>query len=73
MIHYNIWGEPSYMGFPLTGWYPPEIKPVREGLYIVGSPKLCVMLHWNGEQWIRGNGSPLPMQDMSWCGIAYEV
>lgn len=36
----------------MTGWYPPEIKPVRAGEYnasVVRDPKL--RRHWNGRRW----------------------
>jgi hypothetical protein len=55
-VRHNIWGEPRYLGYPLTPWYPPDVKPVRKGLYIVGSDELSAMMYWNGEYWLSGNG-----------------
>jgi len=52
-----------------TDWYPPNIKPVREGLYEVGSDELSVKVWWNGRQWIRGNGTALPLQEVCWRGL----
>jgi len=68
----NIWDEATYLGYPLTPWYPPSVKPVRKGLYIVGSDKLSVMSEWNGKQWISGNGKPMWGQCCCWRGIAGE-
>ncbi len=44
-----------------TDWFPPEIKPVRNGLYLVkyGSRSDCWhMAFWNGSGWY-GAGSAL--------------
>jgi len=68
----NIWGEASYKGHPVTDWYPPNIKPVREGLYEVGSDELSVLVTWNGKEWIRGDGTALPLQEVCWRGLKLE-
>jgi len=34
---------------------------------------LAVMSTWNGKEWIRGNGTPLPSQDICWRGVDYEI
>ena len=52
-----------------TQWYPPSIKPVREGLYEVGSDELSVKVWWNGKLWIRGDGTALPDQEICWRGL----
>jgi hypothetical protein len=71
MITRNIWGEAFYCEnkkkYPLTGWFTPDIKPVREGMYIVGSDRLHWMMKWNGEFWENKNGKPYTMA-LSWCG-----
>ena len=68
-VRRDIWNVASYMGYPLTDWYPPNIKPVREGLYEVGSDELSVLVTWNGKEWIRGNGTALPLQEVCWRGL----
>ena len=68
-VRRDIWNVASYMGYPLTDWYPPNIKPVREGLYEIGSDELSVLVTWNGKEWIRGNGTALPLQQVCWRGL----
>lgn len=39
----------------LTPWYPPEIKPVREGVYEVKSvrrPDFTLFSYWTGQNWL---------------------
>jgi hypothetical protein len=55
-----------------TPWFPPEVKPVHKGLYAVGGDNCSIMNEWNGEQWIRGDGSPSAWQDVSWRGWTGE-
>ena len=55
-----------------TDWYPPNIKPVREGLYEVGSDELSVKVYWDGKHWIRGNGTELPLQEVCWRGLKVD-
>jgi hypothetical protein len=55
-----------------TPWFPPEEKPVHKGLYSVGSDALSVLNEWDGKQWVRGDGSPSPWQDMQWRGWTGE-
>ena len=51
-----------------TPWFPPEVKPVHKGLYVIGSDALSIMNEWNGKQWVRGDGSPSIWQDVPWRG-----
>lgn len=51
-----------------TPWFPPEVKPVRKGDYVIGSDLLHVMQTWDGKCWRRGNGSVAPEQDLCWRG-----
>ena len=51
-----------------TPWFPPEIKPVHKGVYVVGSDSFSVMNEWNGKCWDCGDGSPSIWQDMPWRG-----
>lgn len=62
------------MTFPLTGWYPASIKPVREGLYLVSfevSRQQDGMLQWDGGQWwyreIR-----IAHRAFWWAGLAFD-
>lgn len=71
-VRKNIWGEATYLGYPLTPWYPPSVKPVRKGLYIIGSDYLSVLSEWNGKKWVRPDKKPMSNQDWSWRGIAGE-
>lgn len=59
----------TYLGYPLTDWYLPTQKPVRKGLYIVGSNQLSVMLEWNGKEWVNGYKQPFKYQNLSWRGV----
>ena len=57
----------------MTEWFHPSVKPVREGLYVVGSDLLSVKVWWDGREWIRGDGSALPDQEVCWRGLLKEV
>lgn len=59
-------GKPVRHG--ATPWFPPEVKPVHEGDYVVGSDNIHVMQTWDGKRWRRGNGSVAPEQDLCWRG-----
>jgi hypothetical protein len=43
------------MSEKLTPWFAPEIKPVREGVYIaqpeIGPDMSPIYSYWNGEYW----------------------
>lgn len=58
----------------LTEWYPPDVKPVWEGVYQVKSV-LASMGHfyalWNGEEWVFEDiqDCPLKKQDREWRGV----
>jgi len=62
----------QYKGYPLTSWYPPNIKPVRAGLYIIGSDELSVMSIWDGKQWCYALVPDVrhAIQKHSWRGVA---
>ena len=55
-----------------TSWFSPDVKPVYEGLYVVGSDDLSIMQEWNGKQWVRGDGSPAGWQEVPWRGWTGE-
>lgn len=44
----------------LTPWYPPEVKPVRVGAYLIRSSEVVWYRWWNGKKW--GLGGHTPMQ-----------
>lgn len=68
----------------LTGWFPPEIKPVNDGVYRVyervSTPEYAL---WRGGEWSMsacskdGNFEFLPrashayksIQNKDWCGV----
>ena len=52
----------------VTPWFPPSVKPVRKGDYIIGSDELHVMNHWDGEFWRRYDGSLALDQNLCWAG-----
>jgi len=72
-VSYNIWGEGSYMGYPLTDWYPAKITPVRKGLYITGSDQLFVMMRWDGKYWRTRWLNRKVCTRISWRGVTHEV
>lgn len=40
----------------LTPWFPPEVKPVRVGVYIATVRKPSVFYrYWDGESWLCGS------------------
>ena len=70
-VRRNIWDEATYLGYPLTPWYPPAVKPVRRGLYIVGSDQLSVMMYWDGRRWRNGIGRVV-FSAIAWRGVDGE-
>lgn len=65
----------------LTEWYPPDIKPVRIGVYETTSyDNTPSYQHWGGEFWgfcsthvksaAMHGASRSGLQDVSWRGIA---
>ena len=49
------------MGQQVTGWYPPEIKPVHQGPYDVADGKCFTspwFKSWNGVFWGAGAQTP---------------
>ena len=73
MIRYNIWGEASYGGYPLTQWFPYSVKPYRKGWYVAGSAKWHSLMKWDGKKWRNSVGRAIKDQNLGWCGIAHEV
>ena len=60
----------------LTPVYPPEIKPVRPGLYFEAARTHLGYLtlwsiRWDGKRWWSEDGS-LTRQDIRWCGLAFD-
>jgi hypothetical protein len=59
----------------LTDWFPPEVKPVREGLYIsrdsfgLGSSD-GRMTWWNGHSW--STGGVHFREPREWRGLAFD-
>lgn len=58
----------------LTDWFPPEIKPVRKGLYHayrVG--EWHTLKYWNGKRWEQYKGAPWKIaQNHNWRGLAAD-
>ena len=60
----------------LTPWFPPEVKPVRVGMY---QCKMCIGMnfsrdlhYWNGENWWYARNHILgdPLRNVTWRGLA---
>ena len=68
MIRRNIWDEAYYKEYLLTGWYPPEVKPVRKGWYLVGFDTFHSLLKWNGSHWINKSGQTIMRMPLTWRG-----
>jgi len=56
-----------------TPWYPPEVKPVRVGVYEVAMTIVPVWYrYWDGENWHVGDETPAlalksaPLNGTSW-------
>ena len=54
--------------YETTHWFPWFEKPVRKGMYVVGSDLLHVLQYWDGKHWIRGNKTLAEDQDVCWMG-----
>ncbi len=47
----------------MTEWYPPNIKPVRRGVYqILGGDLICFS-HWNGKAWSLASHSSIKAKE----------
>jgi hypothetical protein len=68
MIRRNIWDEAFYKEYLLTGWYPPEVKPVRKGWYLVGCNQIHSLLRWNGKFWVNKSGRAVMQMMLAWRG-----
>jgi hypothetical protein len=69
----------------LTPWFPPEVKPVRRGVYIAMVNPLNpadspYYRRWNGREWLIGGVSPTQAAErpphpieaaISWRGLAH--
>lgn len=51
-----------------TDWFPPDVKPVHNGLYKVGADELSILNEWDGKCWRRGDGSKALWQRVCWKG-----
>lgn len=65
------------MSEELTPWFPPDIKPVRPGIYQTtvkfrsdGAPYWLVYAIWTGIEWFFDHGGPLWIQHVHWRGLA---
>ena len=67
----------------LTEWFPPEVKPVRVGVYEVDHPPGRWFRKWDGKTWLCGSKAPQraakntlqldhPSDRRSWRGLAEE-
>ena len=63
----------------LSDIYPPEIKPVREGKYMVWAAlpprdglSYCTFLTWNGMSWHYIPKIRCDKQDWHWRGLAFD-
>ena len=63
----------------LTDWYPPDIKPVRRGVYITRKNETIYFQYWTGTFWnVRMSNVQLAEkvkqrsqhQDVYWKGIS---
>ena len=61
----------------LSDIYPPEIKPVRDGAYLLvwwdgGDGRYEMeMAQWDGHRWHSADGSVMA-QRQRWCGLAFD-
>jgi hypothetical protein len=64
----------------LTDWFPPEVKPVRVGVYErkFGSSENCGLCKWNGKAWFWRCKTPFDastesvksgFQELPWRGL----
>ena len=66
----------------LTPWFPPEIKPVRPGIYIASVARREFYRRWDGERWYYGDYTveaakkrrkKWPLQvPLLWRGLNYD-
>lgn len=62
----------------LTDWYPPELKPVRVGMYESQIYDAGFVydwfVYWDGLRWLSGElGCSLIDQNITWRGILEKV
>jgi hypothetical protein len=57
-----------------TNWYPPHIKPVRVGLYEVGSDIFYLKAYWSGKSWrlALNKDQKWKIQNLTWRGLTHE-
>jgi hypothetical protein len=56
----------------MTPWYPPEIKPVRVGVYKTWHRAIKKESYWCGAVWRSLRGYELAYQDRCWRGLAAD-
>lgn len=69
----------------LTPWFPADVKPTREGIYIVQNmydSDSSLWNYWNGKKWCGASegfagamdylGGMMAFQDRVWRGLAKE-
>jgi hypothetical protein len=56
----------------MTEWYPPEIKPVRVGVYKTWYGLIKKDAFWDGRVWRALGGYELAFQDRGWRGLAAD-
>jgi hypothetical protein len=62
----------------LTDIYPPEIKPVRDGLYLCfyvddsGATSIRTLQLWDGALWRYESGTVCFKQEWHWTGLAFD-
>ena len=61
----------------LTDWYPPEIKPVRDGFYLTRPMSMLweegEILYWRKGEWKWCDGERFGgFQNRQWRGLAFD-
>lgn len=57
----------------MTEWYPPEIKPVRVGIYQTDMYVGPVWTYWDGYDWRKyETGKVMLFQGRHWRGLATD-
>ena len=62
----------------LTPWFPPEVKPVRDGVYLTRGIEFShkgVLRFWNGTcwSWMNDYSNPAPfLAERQWRGLSKE-
>lgn len=56
----------------MTEWYPPEIKPVRAGVYHTLTERCMCAAIWTGIEWITTSARTMPTQHLHWRGLTAD-